>query len=303
MRAGSPFTLIADAFPGRRLQPPRTHSAMSQVKAADAEARPYEPAKGPALRRITAGALKRRKGTGVVPMITAYDAPFARFAEEAGIDWILVGDSLGNVVLGYDETTPVTMETMIHHTAAAVRGTARAHIVGDMPFGSYQVNNDDAVRNAIRLVKEGGAMSVKLEGGKDEASRIRAIARAGIPVVGHIGITPQTAGLGPGYRMRTHRDRLLEDALAVEAAGAYAIVLEVVDFEIAREITEKLSILTVGIGSGPHCDAQVLVLHDALGMYPHSPPFAKRFAEIGTAAVEALRDYASAVREHDFPQG
>lgn len=265
------------------------------------DARPYEPAKGPALRRVTAGAIKRRKGSQTLPMVTAYDAPFARFAEEAGIDWILVGDSLGNVVLGFDETTQVTMDTMVHHTAAVVRGTARAHIVADMPFGSYQVNNDEAVRNAIRLVKEGGAMSVKLEGGKDEAARIRAIARAGIPVVGHIGITPQTAGLGPGYRMRTHRDRLLEDALAVEAAGAYAIVLEVVDYEIARELRERLSILTVGIGSGAHCDAQVLVLHDVLGMYPHSPPFAKRFAEIGSATVAALRDYATAVRENTFP--
>jgi 3-methyl-2-oxobutanoate hydroxymethyltransferase len=266
------------------------------------EARPYEPAKGPALRRVTAGAIKRRKGTTTVPMVTAYDAPFARFAEEAGIDWILVGDSLGNVVLGFDETTPVTMDQMVHHTAAVSRGTSRAHILADMPFGSYQVSDEEAMRNAIRFVKEGGATSIKLEGGRDEAARIRAIARAGIPVVGHIGITPQTAGLGPGYRMRTHRERLLEDALAVEEAGAYAIVLEVVDFEIAREITEKLSILTIGIGSGPHCDAQVLVLHDVLGMYPHSPSFAKRFAEIGAATVEALRDYADAVKAGTFPK-
>ncbi len=275
---------------------------MAQMKVSKDDSRPYEPAKGPALRRITAGSIKRRKGTSIVPMVTAYDAPFARFAEEAGIDWLLVGDSLGNVVLGFDETTPVTMDMMVHHTAAVVRGSSRAHVVADMPFGSYQVSNEEALRNAIRLVKEGGAMSVKLEGGRDEAARIRAIARAGIPVVGHIGITPQTAGLGPGYRMRTHRDRLMEDALAVEAAGAYAIVLEVVDFEIARELTEKLSILTVGIGSGHQCDAQVLVLHDVLGMYPHSPPFAKRFAEIGNATIDALREYADAVRENTFPK-
>ncbi|HEV7180160.1 MAG TPA: 3-methyl-2-oxobutanoate hydroxymethyltransferase [Candidatus Baltobacteraceae bacterium] len=274
----------------------------STIKGVKDDARPYEPAKGPALRRVPAGAIKRRKGTGTVPMITAYDAAFARFAEEAGIDWILVGDSLGNVILGYDETTPVTMEQMIHHTQAVVRSTGRAHVVADMPFGSYQVSDQDALRNAIRLVKEGGATSVKLEGGKHEAERIRAIAAAGIPVVGHIGITPQTAGLGPGYKMRTHRERLLDDALAVQAAGAYAIVLEVVDFQIARELTEQLSILTVGIGSGPHCDAQVLVLHDALGMYPHSPPFAKRFAEIGKLATDALRGYADAVREKTFPE-
>ncbi len=266
------------------------------------DARPYEPAKGPALRRITAGAIKRRKGGTPVPMVTAYDTPFAQFAEEAGIDWILVGDSLGNVVLGYDETTPVTMEQMLHHTAAVTRATSRAHIVADMPFGSYQVSDEEAVRNAIRLIKEGGAQSVKLEGGVYEAQRVRAIARVGIPVVGHIGVTPQTAGLGPGYRKRTHRDRLLEDALAVQEAGAYAIVLEVVDAEIARELTEQLAILTIGIGSGPHCDAQVLVIHDLLGMYPHSPPFATRFAEIGRAATEALREYANAVKRAAFPQ-
>ena len=234
-------------------------------------------------------------------MITAYDSAFGSFAEAAGIDWILVGDSLGNVMLGYDETTPVTLAQMIHHTQAVVRGTTRAHIVADMPFGSYQVSDEDALRSAIALIKEGGAQSIKLEGGKHEAQRIRAIAAAGIPVVGHIGVTPQTAGLGPGFKMRTHRERLLEDALAVEAAGAYAIVLEVVDAEIARELTQRLKILTVGIGSGGGCDAQVLVMHDALGMYPHSPPFGRRFAEIGRAATDAMRAYADAVREGTFP--
>ena len=281
---------------------PETNGVMVASNIAKDDARPYEPAKGPALRRITAGAIKRRKGTSVVPMVTAYDTPFASFAEEAGIDWILCGDSLGNVVLGYDETTSVTMDQMIHHTAAVSRGTARAHIVADMPFGSYQVSNEDAVCNAIRFVKEAGAQSVKLEGGVHEADRVRAIARTGIPVVGHIGVTPQTAGLGPGYRKRTHRDRLLADALAIEEAGAYAIVLEVVDFDIARELTERLSILTIGIGSGNACDAQVLVLHDLLGMYPHSPPFSKRFAEIGAQSTAALREYATAVRERNFPE-
>lgn len=274
---------------------------MATMKPVQDDARPYEPAKGPALRRVTAGAIKRRKGTIPVPMVTAYDAPFAKYAEDAGIDWILVGDSLGNVVLGYDETTPVTMDQMIHHTGAVARSTGRAHIVGDMPFGSYQVSDEEAIRNAVRFVKEGGAQSVKLEGGVHESDRVRAIARTGIPVVGHIGVTPQTAGLGPGYRKRTHRDRLFEDARALEEAGAYAIVLEVVDFEIARELTEQLSILTIGIGSGPHCDSQVLVLHDLLGMYEHSPPFVRRYAEIGNAATQALRDYAASVRERDFP--
>ena len=265
------------------------------------EARPYEPEKNPAIRRITAGAIKRRKGKTIFPIATAYDAAFGQFVEEAGIDVILVGDSLGNVVLGYDETTPVTIEQILHHTQAVVRGTSRAHVIADMPFGSYQVSNEDALRSAIRFVKEGGACSVKLEGGVYEAERVRAIARSGIPVVGHIGVTPQTAGLGPGFKMRTHRDRLIDDARAIEAAGAYAIVLEVVDHEISREITEMLSIPTIGIGSGPHCDSQVLVLHDILGMYPHSPPFAKRYAEVGKLATEALVAYAKDVREKKFP--
>jgi 3-methyl-2-oxobutanoate hydroxymethyltransferase len=270
-------------------------NSKAQDGAAD-DARPYEPEKNPAIRRLTAGAIKRRKGKVLFPMATAYDAPFGRFVEDAGIDVILVGDSVGNVVLGYDETTPVTIEQIVHHTQAVVRGTTRSHVIADMPFGSYQISNEDAVRSAIRFVKEGGACSVKLEGGVYEADRVRAIARTGIPVVGHIGVTPQTAGLGPGFKMRTHRDRLIDDARAIEAAGAYAIVLEVVDHEISREITEMLSIPTVGIGSGPHCDAQVLVLHDILGMYPHSPPFAKRYAEMGRLATEALAAYAADVR-------
>jgi 3-methyl-2-oxobutanoate hydroxymethyltransferase len=264
-------------------------------------ARPYEPEKNPAIRRLTAGAIKRRKGKAMFPIATAYDAPFGQFVEAAGIDVILVGDSVGNVVLGFDETTPVTLDSMIYHTRAVDRGTQRVHIMADMPFGSYQVSNEDALRSAIRLVKEGGACSVKLEGGRDQAERIRAITGAGIPVVGHIGVTPQTAGLGPGFKMRTHRDRLIDDARSVEAAGAYAIVLEVVDYEISREITEMLSIPTIGIGSGPHCDAQVLVLHDILGMYPHSPSFAKRYAEIGSHATEALKKYAEEVRNAVFP--
>lgn len=264
-------------------------------------ARPYEPEKNPAKRRLTAGAIKRRKGKKPFPVATAYDAPFGQFVEQAGIDVILVGDSVGNVVLGFDETTPVTLQSILYHTQAVTRGTSTAHIIADMPFGSYQVCNEDALRSAILLVKEGGACSVKLEGGRDQAERIRAITGAGIPVVGHIGVTPQTAGLGPGFRMRTHRDRLIADAKSVEEAGAYAIVLEVVDHEISREITEMLSIPTIGIGSGPHCDSQVLVLHDILGMYPNSPSFAKRYAALGEIAIAALRAYASEVADRTFP--
>jgi len=264
------------------------------------DARPYEPEKG-TVRRVTAGAIKRRKGRTIFPIVTAYDAPFGQFAEAAGIDVILVGDSVGNVVLGYDETTPVTIEDMIHHSRAVVRGTARAHIMVDMPFGSYQVSDEEATRNAIRLVKDGGACSVKMEGGTYVADRIRAIYGAGIPVVGHIGVMPQTASLGPGYKMRKNRERLFADARAVEEAGAYAIVLEVIDHEVARELTEMLTIPTIGIGSGPHCDSQVLVLHDVLGMYPDSPSFVKRYASIGTDATTALRAFASEVRERRFP--
>jgi 3-methyl-2-oxobutanoate hydroxymethyltransferase len=266
-----------------------------------ANARPYVPEKGTSVRRVTAGAIKRRKGKTLFPVVTAYDAPFGEFAERAGIDVILVGDSLGNVVLGYDETTPVTIEDMIHHAAAVSRGTSRAHLMVDMPFGSYQVSDEDAIRNAIRLVKEGGACSVKMEGGTEVAHRIRAIYGAGIPVVGHIGVMPQTASMGPGYKMRTNRERLMADAKAVEEAGAYAIVLEVIDPDVAREITQALSIPTIGIGAGPHCDSQVLVLYDVLGMYPNPPSFVKQYANVGEIATQALRAFGDDVRERKFP--
>jgi 3-methyl-2-oxobutanoate hydroxymethyltransferase len=264
-------------------------------------ARPYVPEKGTTVRRVTAGAIKRRKSKTLFPVVTAYDAPFAEFAEAAGIDVILVGDSLGNVVLGYEETTPVTLDDMIHHAQAVCRGTSRAHVMVDMPFGSYQVSDEDAIRSAIRLVKEGGASSVKMEGGTEVSHRIRAIYGAGIPVVGHIGVMPQTASMGPGYKMRTNRERLMADARAVEEAGAYAIVLEVIDREVAREITETLSIPTIGIGSGPHCDSQVLVLYDVLGMYPNPPSFVKQYANVGNIATDALRTFAEDVRERRFP--
>lgn len=267
-----------------------------------ADARPYVPEHGTTVRRVTAGAIKRRKGRTAFPVVTAYDAPFAEFAERAGIDVILVGDSLGNVVLGYEETTPVTLDDMVHHAQAVSRGTSRAHIMVDMPFGSYQVSDEEAVRNAIRLVKEGGACSVKMEGGTQVSQRIRAIYDAGIPVVGHIGVMPQTASMGPGYKKRTNRERLLADAKAVEAAGAYAIVLEVIDSDVARELSESLTIPTIGIGSGPHCDSQVLVLYDVLGMYPHAPSFVKRYADIGNVATQALTAYAEDVRERRFPE-
>jgi 3-methyl-2-oxobutanoate hydroxymethyltransferase len=252
-----------------------------------------------AARRLTSAAIRARKGTRFA-VITAYDAPFARCVEEAGIDVILVGDSLGNVVLGLESTVPVELDDMCRHGAAVKRGTSRAHVIVDLPFGTYQASDEDAVRSAVALVKA-GATSVKLEGGIDVAPRIAAIVRAGIPVVAHIGVLPQTASNTSGFRRKTDTERLIADARAVEAAGAFAVVLEMVDVDAARRVTEALEIPTIGIGAGPHCDAQVLVLHDALGLYPDAPPFAKRFAEIATIATDALRTYASEVRDGTFP--
>ncbi|MBD5634167.1 MAG: 3-methyl-2-oxobutanoate hydroxymethyltransferase [Candidatus Eremiobacteraeota bacterium] len=253
----------------------------------------------PPVRRLTSAAIRARKGKRF-PAMTAYDAPFARCVEEAGIDVILVGDSLGNVVLGLDSTAPVELADMCHHAAAVKRGTTRAHVIVDLPFGTYQVNDEDAVRAAIGLVKA-GATSVKLEGGVQLASRIEAIVKAGIPVVAHIGVMPQTASGTAGFRRKTNLEGMLADARAVEAAGAFAVVLEMVDANVARQVTETLAIPTIGIGAGPFCDAQILVLHDALGLYPEAPPFAKRFAELATIATDALRTYAAEVRDGSFP--
>jgi 3-methyl-2-oxobutanoate hydroxymethyltransferase len=199
-----------------------------------------------------------------------------------------------------DSTAPVELEDMCRHAAAVKRGTSRAHVIVDLPFGTYQVGDEDAVRSAIALVKA-GAMSVKLEGGRDLASRIAAIVKAGIPVVAHIGVLPQTASSNAGFRRKSDPRALLADARAVEAAGAFAVVLEMVDAEAARTVSEAIAIPTIGIGAGPHCDAQVLVLHDALGLYPEAPPFAKRFAELATLATAALRTYAAEVRDGAFP--
>ncbi len=253
------------------------------------------------MRRVTAGNVARRKGGQPFAVITAYDAPFGRCVEEAGIDIILVGDSVGMVVLGYESTVPVTIEDMIHHTAAVARGTHKAHVVADLPFGSYQASDEDAIRSASRLIQEAGATSVKLEGGTHAVPRIRAIVEAGIPVMAHIGLLPQTAGLGPGYKARTDLEALHADALAVQNAGAYAVVLEVVDAQIAATLSAELTIPTIGIGSGPRCDGQVLVLHDLLGLFSNAPSFVKRYADLNTIVVSALRNYAQEVREKKFP--
>jgi 3-methyl-2-oxobutanoate hydroxymethyltransferase len=250
-------------------------------------------------RRLGAAAVKARKGAAF-PVITAYDAPFARCAEEAGIDVLLVGDTLGHVALGFSSTVPVDLEDMCRHAGAVSRSTKSVHVIVDLPFGAYEASDADAVRSAVRLVKA-GASSVKLEGGTRIASRIVAIVAAGIPVVAHIGVLPQTAALEAGFKRKRDRELLLADALAVEASGAFAVVLEGVDATVSAEITRTLTIPTIGIGSGPHCDAQVLVLYDALGLYPDPPPFVKRYAELASLATAALRSYASEVREGTFP--
>jgi 3-methyl-2-oxobutanoate hydroxymethyltransferase len=251
------------------------------------------------VRRLTSAAIRARKQARFA-VVTAYDAPFARCAEEAGIDVLLVGDSLGMVVLGYDSTAPVELEDMCRHAAAVARGSAKAHVIVDLPLGSYQASDEDAIRSAIALVKI-GASSVKLEGGENVAPRIAAIVRAGIPVCAHIGVLPQTAGIGAGFRRKNDTARLLADARAVEAAGAFAVVLEMVDSAAAAELTQALSIPTIGIGAGGSCDAQVLVMHDMLGLYAHAPPFAKRYAELASIATEAFREYAREVRDGTFP--
>jgi 3-methyl-2-oxobutanoate hydroxymethyltransferase len=256
-----------------------------------------------AIRRLTSAAIRARKYAltqSRFAVVTAYDAPFARCAEEAGIDIVLVGDSLGMVVLGYESTAPVELADMCRHGGAVARATARAHVIVDMPLGSYQASDEDAVRSAVALVKA-GATSVKLEGGEAAAPRIAAIVAAGIPVVGHIGVLPQTAAMGSGFRRKTDAAQMLADARAVEGAGAFAIVLEMVDPEVALELTTSLGIPTIGIGAGAECDAQVLVMHDLLGLYPDAPPFAKRYAEVATVVTDAFRAYAREVREGTFP--
>jgi len=251
-------------------------------------------------RRLGAAEIASRKGAAF-PVVTAYDAPFARCAEAAGIDVILVGDSLGMVVLGYESTTAVELTDMVRHGAAAARGAQHAHVIVDLPFGSYEASDALAVASSAELVKRGGASSVKLEGGTNAAARIRAIVNAGIPVCAHIGVLPQTASLGSGFRLKRERDQLLRDADAVAEAGAFAVVLEMVEDGLAAEITRRIAIPTIGIGSGPHCDGQVLVLHDLLGLYPESPPFAKQYATLAASATIALRTYADEVRARAFP--
>lgn len=241
-----------------------------------------------------------------IVMVTSYDFPTASIADGVGVDSILVGDSYGMVVLGYDTTIPVTMEELLPVCKAVRRGSARALLIGDMPFMSFQASMEEAVRNAGRFVKEGGMEAVKVEGGREMAPVVEAISRAGIPVLGHIGVTPQTATLQGGYRVqgRTVEDgeRLVEDAQGLEKAGVFGVVLEMVTEEVARMVSGSVSVPTIGIGSGRYCDGQVLVLHDILGLYERfSPRFAKRYVNLAGPVREALRKYSEEVRQGSFP--
>ncbi len=239
-------------------------------------------------------------------MLTAYDYSTAKLIDESGINSILVGDSLGNVILGYEDTISVTMEDMIHHSAAVARGAKNALVVCDMPFMSYQTSVYDAVVNAGRLMKEGRAGAVKLEGGKEVCPQIKAIVDAGIPVCAHLGLTPQSINAFGGFKVQGKTEaaakKLIEDALAVEEAGAFAVVLECVPAALAELVTKKVSIPTIGIGAGNVCDGQVLVYQDMLGMFSDfTPKFVKRFADIGSVMKEAFRTYDAEVKAGSFP--
>jgi len=241
-----------------------------------------------------------------IAMVTVYDAPSARLADEAGLDLLLVGDSAAMVVLGHDSTLPVTLEEMIILTRAVSRVAVRPLVVGDLPFGSYQVSDEEAVTNAIRLVKDGGADIVKLEGSDYRLSRVRAIIEAGIPVMGHIGLTPQSATMLGGYRAQgrtaASAQRLYDAGRALEAAGCCALVLEAMPSVVAERITRAVAIPTIGIGAGPSCDGQVLVWHDLLGLTPDpAPRFVERYAQLGTEIRSALERYARDVRDGTFP--
>jgi len=249
---------------------------------------------------------KKRRGEKIA-MLTAYDSAIARLLDRAGMDVLLVGDSVGMVALGYETTLPVTLDDMVHHTKAVSRATRRALLVADMPFLTYQAGVDDAVRNAGRLIQEGGAAAVKMEGGRAIADVVDRLVSIGIPVMGHIGLTPQSVHQMSGYRRQARTAEsaaaLLDDARLLEHAGAFAVVLESIPDEVAREVTASLSIPTIGIGAGPHCDGQVLVSYDAFGLTgDYLPPFARKYADLGRIIDDAARAYIDDVRRGRFPE-
>ena len=260
-----------------------------------------------AVGRVTADTLLQMKRAGhAITALTAYDFPTARLVDEAGIDVVLVGDSVGMAVLGYETTLPVTMEEMLHHTRAVGRGLRHALLVADMPYGSYQVSDEEGVRNAIRFMREAGAQAVKIEGGERRAGLVRRLVEAEVPVVAHIGLTPQSVHKMGGYRVQGRSsaaiDALLADAAALEGAGAMAIVLEGIPREVAREITAKAGVPTIGIGAGPDCDGQILVFHDLFNLtFSPAAKFARRYADGAAFFSEALQRYREDVVGGTFP--
>ena len=258
-------------------------------------------------KRITTRSIVEKKRTGEkIAMLTAYDYPTARLIDDAGADVILVGDSLGEVVLGMESTLPVTMEMMIHHASAVVRAVQRALVVGDMPFMTYQISPEEALGNAGRYMQEAGIHAVKLEGGHSVIDAVKRVIDAGIPVMGHLGYTPQSTYQfgGPRVQGRTESEaeRILNDARELEAAGAFSIVLEVIPQDLARKVTAAVSIPTIGIGAGPHCDGQVLVVHDLLGLTMNgTPKHAKKYANLAAEMTNAFEQYIKEVREGIFP--
>jgi 3-methyl-2-oxobutanoate hydroxymethyltransferase len=259
------------------------------------------------LKKVTINTLRKMKQAGErITMLTAYDASFARLLDRAGTDVLLVGDSLGMVVQGHDTTLPVTIDQMVYHSAAVKRGVQRAHLVVDMPFGSYQGTVDEAVKNAIRLVAEGGAESVKLEGGAEYSEVVQRIGRAGVPVMGHIGLTPQSVHKLGGYvvqgRTEEKAQKLFADAQALEEAGCYALILEMMPSELSAEISRAVGIPVIGIGAGAGCDGQVLVIYDLLGMNPDfSPRFVKKYLDLGVLIRDAVARYNDEVKHGTFP--
>ena len=263
-------------------------------------------AHAPAARPVTVPDIRAAKGDRRLVMLTAYDHPTARLLDAAGVDILLVGDSLGNNVLGYDSTLPVTMEEMLHHTRAVARGTRRALVVADMPYLSYQTGKRDAIRNAGRFLKEAGAAAVKIEGGRRRAALVRALVEAEIPVMGHVGLTPQSVHLMGGYKVQGKRadeaEALVDDARAIEEAGAFSLVLEGMPEAVGRKITEAVGLPTIGIAAGRFCDGQVLVFHDLVGLNAGpAPRFVRRYADLAGTIADAARRFAADVRGGSYP--
>src|SRR5438552_14909092 len=259
-------------------------------------------------RKVRAPDLMVMKARGErIVMLTAYDATMARLLDQAGIDVLLVGDSLGQVILGLDTTIPVTLDAVIHSTRAVARGASRARVVADMPFLTYQVSAEEALRNAARLFQEGGAAAVKLEGGRSLVHAVRRLTAAGLPVMGHVGLTPQHVHRLGGMRQQAREEEaaqeLIRDALALEDAGAFAVVVEAVPDAVAETVTARLKIPTIGIGAGPHCDGQVLVSYDVFGLFDaFVPSFVRQYARLGDLILSAAKDFASDVRQGTYPQ-